>query len=154
MTEQSDEPNSVVNRRFGYKKGWRLAYPDAGSINIPLRLQQLTESHLVSEEAKDKARKLLAEIVDGRLPSASFDEARSLIQRNKVFSKTRIKIADTETKAVIHAVFMACQACENLRDRKFNIACKEEKNKVMGQIASAINALSEAQLSIMGGSDD
>jgi hypothetical protein len=154
MTEHINGPDKPRSR-FGYKKGWQsIARGGGWRMDVRRRLQQLVESPHSSDEVKTKASNLLSEAVDDRLPNASFKEARKLIKENNLFSKVAIKRAKTADVATSHAVFMACQACENLRDRTIKIGSRSERNKMLLQIAVAITVLGETQSKLLGGSDD
>jgi hypothetical protein len=49
---------------------------------------------------------------------------------------------------------MACQACENLRDRTNRINSGSDRHQMMLQVASAITALGEVQSQLIGEIDD
>jgi hypothetical protein len=153
MTEHINGPHRS-SMRFGYKKGWRHVNPKDWKMNVRLRLQQLEISQLASDEVKNQARRLLTTIVDNRMPSADYEEARDLINSNKLFSKKAIAKAAAAGGATNHAIFMACQACENLHDMMIKVNSISDKNRLLLQIATAITVLGEVQSRILGGSDD
>jgi hypothetical protein len=153
MTDHINGPDKP-SMRYGYKKGWRHVKPKDWKMNVRLRLQQLEISQLASDEVKNQARRLLTTIVDDRMPAANYEEARDLINSNKFFSKKAIAKAAAAGGATSHAIFMACQACENLHDLMIKVNSIPEKNRLLLQISTAITVLSEVQSRILGGSDD
>jgi hypothetical protein len=49
-----------------------------------------------------------------------------------------------------HAVFFACQSCENLRDLTIGTSSRQGRDDMVAQIASAITILNELQTKLMG----
>jgi hypothetical protein len=76
------------------------------------------------------------------------------VRQNKTPNKDELKNIERMESAESHAVFLACQACDNLRDRTIKITFKQERAKMAMQLAEAINALSALQIQLMGGEDD
>jgi len=142
------------NGRVGYKRGWRKIQKNDYELNIRKRLHQIVQDPSFAESTKDQAHHFLSTIVDEHMPSQEWAAARKFIQENKLPTKDERRRMELLETAESHAVFMACQACENLRERGINVSSKQEKMKMTAQIASAIGVLSELQIQLMGGNDD
>jgi hypothetical protein len=145
-----------VSSRFGMKKGWRnVSRHTSWKMDVKFRLEQLMHSQVASDEAKERARQFLLSIVDGRMPVENFEAARTLIKSTPGLTNKRLaQAAKANEIASNHAVFMACQACENLRDREVKIASRKDRNQMIAQVAAAISALSDLQIQLIEGSDD
>jgi hypothetical protein len=161
MTDQVEGPaDEPVKKRPGpekgktYRKGWKKVTYNSWTMNIQSRLEQLIKSPLISEDVKTQAVKLLATVVDNRMTTENFGIARNLIKANRLLNQKEIRKLRIEETATSHAVFMACQACDNLRDRIINVRSGQERIKMVMQIAMAISALSEIQTQLIGASDD
>jgi hypothetical protein len=154
MTDQVEE-RPPMNSRFGYKRGWRNIKKASYRMNVLARLKQLAESQTASDEVKKQANQFLSEIVDDRMPTVSYDNAHKLIKANfSHFNMKKIKQFHAKQETTSHAIFLACQACDNLRDQEIMINSRSERRKIIGQIASAINALSEVQSQLIEGNND
>ena len=145
-----------VSGRFGLKKGWRdVDRHTLSKMNVKFRLEQLIHSPVASDEAKERAHQFLSSIVDGKMPVENFEAARTLIKSTPGLTNKRLaQAAKADEIASNHAVFMACQACENLRDREVKIASREDRNQIIAQVAAAISALSDLQIQIIEGNND
>jgi hypothetical protein len=144
----------MVGNRHPLKRGWRKIAKNRYEMDIGMRLRRITQDPSFSESVKEQAHKFLSTVLDEKMPTLIYEKARIFIRENKIPNQTeRRKIRLTES-AESHAVFLACQACDNLRDRTIKINSGHEKAKMAAQIASAINALSELQIRLMGGNDD
>ena len=153
MTERLT--NAVTfNGRFGYKKGWRKIAKNDYAINIRKRLYLIVQDQRFPESVKDEAHRFLSTIVDDRMPSYELEAARIFVRQNKTPNKDELKNIERMESAESHAVFLACQACDNLRDRTIKITFKQERAKMAMQLAEAINVLSTLQIQLMGGEDD
>ena len=144
----------TFNGRFGYKKGWRKIAKNDYDINIRKRLYLIVQDQRFPESVKDEAHRFLSTIVDDRMPSDEWEAARIFVRQNKTPNKDELKNIERMESAESHAVFLACQACDNLRDRTIKITFKQERAKMAMQLAEAINALSALQMQLMGGEDD
>jgi hypothetical protein len=154
MTDQIEE-RPPMNSRYGYKRGWRKVGKAPYRMDVLSRLEQLAESETASDEVKKQANQFLSEIVGGRMPTVSYDNAHKLIKANfSHFNIRKIKQFHAKQEATSHAIFLACQACDNLRDQEIMINSQSERRKIIGQIASAINALSEVQSQLIEGNND
>ena len=142
------------NGRVGYKKGWRKIARNDYEINIRQRLHRIVQDPRFPESVKDKAHRFLSTIVDDRMPSYEWEAARIFVRQNKTPNKDELKHIERMESAESHAVFLACQACDNLRDRTIKIPFKQERAKIAMQLAEAINVLSALQIQLMGGEDD
>ena len=142
------------NGRVGYKKGWRKITRNDYEINIRKRLHRIVQDPRFPESVKDEAHRFLSTIVDDRMPSDEWEAARIFVRQNKTPNKDELKHIERMESAESHAVFLACQACDNLRDRTIKITFKQERAKMAMQLAEAINALSALQMQLMGGEDD
>ena len=138
--------------RWGQRKGWRrIVGANKDRVGIKARLEQLTTSPLASDETKERAHKLLDAIVDDRLSVSNHDAAFSLVRAHRsLFSKAGIKRLTNQNSGVSHAIFMACQGCENLRGLAVGAGSTHERNDMVMQIANAINVLSEVQTQLIG----
>src|SRR3974390_2198549 len=146
------KPNS---RHAGSRKGWRDVTPNLWKMDVKSRLMQLVHSPIASDEAKDRARQFLSSIVADRMPTDNFDAAHALIK--SIPGLTNKKLAQASKAGEIannHAVFMACQACENLRDREVKISSRKDRNQMIAQVAAAISALSDLQIQLVEGNND
>ena len=144
----------TVNGRFGYKKGWRKIAKNDYDINIRKRLHRIVQDQRFPESVKDEAHRFLSTIVDDRMPSDEWEAARIFVRQNKTPNKDELKHIERMESAESHAVFLACQACDNLRDRTIKITFKQERAKMAMQLAEAINVLSTLQIQLLGGEDD
>ena len=144
----------TFNGRPSYKKGWRKITRNDYEINIRKRLHLIVQDKRFPQSVKDEAHRFLSTIVDDRMPSSEWEAARIFVRQNKKPNKDELKNIERMESAESHAVFLACQACDNLRDRTIKIAFKQERAKMAMQLAEAINALSELQIQLMGGEDD
>jgi hypothetical protein len=88
------------------------------------------------------------------MPSNEWEAARIFVRQNKIPNKDELKHIERMESAESHAVFLACQACDNLRDRTIKIAFKQDRAKMAMQLAEAINVLSALQIQLMGGEGD
>jgi hypothetical protein len=153
MSDHNEELASQ-NGRFGFKKGWRKVAKNQWDINIRKRLYILTQDPHAPESVKDQAHSFLSMIVDDRMPTKEYEAARKFVRENKILNKEEVKRLEQRDTAESHAVFMACQACDNLRDRGIKISSRQERANMTMQIASAIHVLSDLQIRLMGGNDD
>jgi hypothetical protein len=153
MTIQEREP-ITVNGRLGYKKGWRKIRRHVQEVDVRQRLYRVIDDPSFSESVKGQARQFLNTIVDDKMPSAIYREACKFARDNKIPNKEERRRLELRETAESHAVFLACQACDNLRDRNIKVNSSHEKAKMVMQVASAINALSELQVQLIGGNDD
>ena len=87
------------------------------------------------------------------MPAENFWAAIKLVRANRSLNKKELYQFKMGSTAFVHAVFMACQACENLRDRIHRVN-SSDRHQMMLQIASAITALSEVQSQLIGEMDD
>ena len=142
------------NRRVGYKMGWRKITRNDYEINIRKRLHRIVQDQRFPESVKDEAHRFLSTIVDDRMPSDEWEAARIFVRQNKTPNKDELKHIERMESAESHAVFLACQACDNLRDRTIKITFKQERAKMAMQLAEAINVLSTLQIQLLGGEDD
>jgi hypothetical protein len=154
MTIQTED-EKPRNDRVGAKRGWRKVHKSDWDVDVRKRLRQLTQSPIVSDAVKTEANKFLATMVNGRMPSDDYVAARQFIKANRLyFNKEKVKRIELKESTEAHAVFMACQACDNLREREIKTNSKHERAKMAMQVASAINVLSELQIKLIGGNDD
>jgi len=144
----------TFNGRSSYKRGWRKITRNDYEINIRKRLHLIVQDKRFPQSVKDEAHRFLSTIVDDRMPSYEWEAARIFVRQNKKPNKDELKNIERMESAESHAVFLACQACDNLRDRTIKITLKQERAKMAMQLAEAINALSELQIQLMGGEDD
>jgi len=145
---------AIQNGRIALKRGWRKIAKNQWDINIRKRLFMLTQDPHTPESVKDQAHSFLSVIVDDRMPTKEYEAARKFVRENKILNKEEVKRLEQRNTAESHAVFLACQACDNLRDRGIKISSRQERANMTRQIASAINVLSELQIQLMGGNDD
>ena len=144
----------TFNGRSSYKRGWRKITRNDYEINIRKRLHRIVQDQRFPESVKAEAHRFLSTIVDDRMPSYEWEAARIFVRQNKTPNKDELKHIERMESAESHAVFLACQACDNLRDRTIKIAFKQERDKMAMQLAEAINALSALQMQLLGGEDD
>jgi len=154
ITEHLTGSSVTFNGRSSYKRGWRKITRNDYEINIRKRLHRIVQDQRFPESVKDEAHRFLSTIVDDRMPSNELEAARIFVRQNKTPNKDELKNIERMESAESHAVFLACQACDNLRDRTIKITLKQERAKMAMQLAEAINALSELQIQLMGGEDD
>ena len=146
------KPNS---RHAGSKKGWRDVTPNSWKMDVKSRLIQLVHSPIASDEAKDRARQFLSSIVAERMPTDNFEAAQVLIKSIPGLTNKRLAQASKAGEmADSHAIFMACQACENLRDREMRILSRKDRDQIIAQVAAAISALSDLQIQLVEGNND
>ena len=131
------------------KRGWRLVN-DPGKMDVRERLEKLIKDDMMAEDIKIQAKKFLDSIVGERMPAEDFWAAVKLIRANRSLNKRELYQLKVGNTAFVHAVFMACQACENLRDRTNRINSRPDRHQMMLQIASAITALGEVQSQLIG----
>jgi len=154
ITEHLTGSSVTFNGRSSYKRGWRKITRNDYEINIRKRLHLIVQDKRFPQSVKDEAHRFLSTIVDDRMPSYEWEAARIFVRQNKKPNKDELKNIERMESAESHAVFLACQACDNLRDRTIKITLKQERAKMAMQLAEAINALSELQIQLMGGEDD
>jgi hypothetical protein len=142
------------NGRVGYKKGWRKIARNDYEINIRKRLHRIIQDQRFPESVKDEAHRFLSTIVDDRMPSYEWEAARIFVRQNKIPNKDELKHIERVESTESHAVFLACQACDNLRDRTIKITFKQDRAKMAMQLAEAINVLSTLQIQLMGWEHD
>ena len=153
MTEHLTK-DVTFNGRSSYKRGWRKITRNDYEINIRKRLHQIVQDPRFPENVKDEAHRFLSTIVDDRMPSYEWEAARIFVRQNKTPNKDELKHIERMESAESHAVFLACQACDNLRDRTIKITFKQERDKMAMELAEAINVLSTLQIQLMGGEND
>ena len=148
-TQKEDEP-------IGQRKGWRLVVPPSGSgMQMKIRLEQLVQSPLVPEPVRSEANELLASVKDDRLPNDDFDRAHELIVANRpLLTKKMIRKLEAEQDATEHAIFFACQGCENLREHTIKVNTREERDAMVIKLLSAMEVLNSVQRQLMGVNDD
>jgi hypothetical protein len=144
----------TFNGRSSYKRGWRKITRNDYEINIRKRLHRIIQDQRFPENVKDEAHRFLSTIVDDRMPSYEWEAARIFVRQNKIPNKDELKHIERVESAESHAVFLACQACYNLRDRTIKITFKQERAKMAMQLAEAINVLSTLQTQLLGVEDD
>ena len=144
---------NAVPRRRSPKKGWRLVN-DPGKMDVRDRLEKLIKDDMMAEDIRIQAKKFLDSIVGERMPAEDFWAAIKLIRTNRSLNKKELYQLKIGSTAFVHAVFMACQACENLRDRTNRINSGSDRHQMMLQVASAITALGEVQSQLIGEIDD
>ena len=144
----------TFNGRSGFKRGWRKIAKNDYEINIRQRLYRIVQDPRFPQSVKDEAHRFLSTIVDDRMPSYEWEAARIFVRQNKPPNQDELKHIERMESAESHAVFLACQACDNLRDRTIRITFKQERAKMAMQLAEAINVLSTLQIKLMGGDDD
>jgi len=144
----------TFNGRSSYKRGWRKITRNDYEINIRKRLHRIVQDQRFPESVKAEAHRFLSTIVDDRMPSGEWEAARIFVRQNKIPNKDELKHIERVESAESHAVFLACQACDNLRDRTIKITFKQDRAKMAMQLAEAINVLSTLQIQFLGGEDD
>jgi len=144
----------TFNGRSSYKRGWRKITRNDYEINIRKRLHRIVQDQRFPESVKDEAHRFLSTIVDDRMPSDEWEAARIFVRQNKTPNKDELKHIERMESAESHAVFLACQACDNLRDHTIKNTFKQERAKMAMQLAEAINVLSTLQIQLLGGEDD
>ena len=154
ITEHLTGSSVTFNGRSSYKRGWRKITRNDYEINIRKRLHRIVQDQRFPESVKDEAHRFLSTIVDDRMPSYEWEAARIFVRQNKIPNKDELKHIERVESAESHAVFLACQACDNLRDRTIKITFKQDRAKMAMQLAEAINVLSTLQIQLMGGEDD
>ena len=154
ITEHLTGSSVTFNGRSSYKRGWRKITRNDYEINIRKRLHLIVQDKRFPQSVKDEAHRFLSTIVDDRMPSYEWEAARIFVRQNKKPNKDELKNIERMESAESHAVFLACQACDNLRDRTIRITFKQERAKMAMQLAEAINVLSALQIQLLGGEDD
>jgi hypothetical protein len=149
LTAQDHERMVVLLRGHyanGVRKDWKKVKKDVGRPDISLRLKSLIERIDVSDADKERASELLNSIVDGHIKSVDYEAAQQLWFANKASKKElgrRVTVFDT----FVNAVFMACQACENLSDQKVPIHLPLEERL---KLVTKLNASAQDLLRLQG----
>jgi hypothetical protein len=129
----------------GVRKDWKKVKKDIGRPDISLRLKSLIARIDVNDADKERAAELLSSIVDDHIKSVDYAAAQQLWFANKASKKElgrRVTVFDT----FINAVFMACQACENLSDQEVPIHLPlEERLKLVTKLNASAQDLLRLQ---------
>lgn len=127
---------SKVSSNKGHKKGWTKM--DEKTYN---NVQLLLDRSDVSDANKKRTYQIMDNIQDGKIPTIDYLDITRILANNK-FSKKEMAKRDTASKTFENAIFMACQACDNLDDMKMPVLPKANRVNLVAKISgAAVNLL-------------
>jgi hypothetical protein len=127
----------LSERRERSKDGWRsIVGKHRHTPDVPTQLRDLLERKDVTEEDKSKARVFLAGVKDDRMPSIDYIDSVRLINDNRASKRERAKRA-LRSDTFDNAVFMACQACDNLTGIAVPVMPLRDRIRLVAMISSS-----------------
>jgi len=104
-------------------------------------IQVLLDRPDVSDTDKKRVYKLMEGIQEGKMPTIDFFDIGEILSGNKA-SKKELAKRQTASKTFENAVFMACQACDNLEDMRVPVLPRSNRVDLVTMIsAAAVNLL-------------
>lgn len=125
----------------------KLAFP--GRTNFEDLLKVLIDRPTVSDDDRKRATELLNGIVDGKMLTHLFTEAKALIAKNKIHGRT---VSKKNHAQAFHAIEHACNACENLSEVQLSLVTQEERAVLLTILGDAAMSLLKIQSKLLGGS--
>lgn len=132
------------NKRAGWTKMDEKTYKD---------VEVLLDRPDVSDADKKHVYKLMDGVKDGKIETVAFFEIAKILADNRASKKERAK-RSTASKTFENAVFMACQACNNLDDMKIPVLPKAARINLVAKISEAAVSLLRLQNQLIQEEDD
>lgn len=123
----------------GVKHGWTKM--DDKTYND---IQALLDRPDVSDADKKRTFQLLDGMKDGKIQTINYFDIGKILADNRASKKERAK-RSTASKIFENAVFMACQACDNLDDMKIPVLPKTNRVELVAKISWAAGNLLRLQ---------
>lgn len=135
------------DKRDRSRNGWRKI-ENRQHDRIDLQLAALIEREDVTDASKHRARRLLDGMEDGRIRTIDYLEAVELLSVNRA-SKREIAKRRTATSTFENAVFMACQACDNLTGLTLPVARSRERLRMVTSLTNSVANLLRLQRELL-----
>jgi hypothetical protein len=116
-------------------------------------MQALLQRPDVSDTDKDRMEKVMFGMEDRRLKLDDYLKITRLLTDNKANKEERAK-REKASKTFEHALFMACQACDNLDGMKMPVLSRDRRLNLVVRISRAVNQLSQFQCQLLQEEED
>jgi hypothetical protein len=136
---------SFVPEDAMYKKGWSSLKDKAP---IQDQLQALIQRKDVPEKDKKTAQEYLSGIVDGKIRTTHYTEARQLV-KTYAYSKVNRKKRGAALTSFEDSIFFALDACENVGEKNFDHIPSASRRTLVNQLGNAAKILLEVQVNLM-----
>jgi len=132
------------NKKAGWSKMDEKTYRD---------VEVLLDRPDVSDPDKKRIYKLMDGIKEGKIQTVDYFEIAKILADNRASKKERAK-RSTASKTFENAVFMACQACDNLDDMKVPVLPKAARIDLVAKISWAVGNLIRLQYQLIQEEED
>jgi len=145
-----------------YKDGmpiqtWRKLKEHKDTLGIDERFKALMAREELHPNVRNRIEEILGSVVDGKLPSHIFHEAKRIIDAHKITKRERVKKLTARSRDIastLHAIEHACNSCDNLADVSIAELTTEQRTALVSRICSAATTLLDIQATLLGGNND